>query len=205
MRRWGEYPFEIVEEPISARRKRAKSGPPALRGFSFAIIRNPFDRLISAFTTYISVPDKATAVYRAWIRELHQLGERDPISFSHFVRWVVQQEPAAMHRPWQPFSETCRFGHVKYSFIGRVERLSEDFAHIMEELGLDERDRKQFDHFYRKSRPSDPPLDRQLRLMHYYYGDDDHDLVDLVRQRYREDIEFGNYEFPHNRSLTPWV
>ena len=61
-------------------------------------------------------------VYRAWIRELHHLGEKDPITFSHFVRWVVQQEPAAMHRPWQPFSETCRFGHVKYSFIGRAEQ-----------------------------------------------------------------------------------
>ena len=164
MRRWGEYPFEIVQEQIGTRRKRAKaSRMTALPGFSFAILRDPFDRLVSAYTSYITVPDKATAVkpgllmsverghkrssaqseapspadnplthpdariffaqvYRAWIRELHHLGEKDPITFSHFVRWVVQQEPAVMHRPWQPYSETCRFGHVKYSFIGRVQQ-----------------------------------------------------------------------------------
>ena len=63
MRRWGEYPFEIVQEQISTRRKRARaSARTALPGFSFAIVRNPFDRLVSAYTSYIAVPDKATAV-----------------------------------------------------------------------------------------------------------------------------------------------
>ena len=89
-------------------------------------------------------------------------------------------------------------------FGAQVERLSEDFAHIMDTLELGERDRKQFEHFFRKTRPSEAPLDRQLRLMHYYHEDDNHDLVSLVHRRYREDIEFGAYDFPHNHSLAPW-
>lgn len=156
-----------------------------------------------------------------------------------------------MHRPWQPFSETCRFGHVKYSFIGRAEKLvkrengggktddagashialqhlapmppcprdhvrprdlslsqaeslAEDFSHIMDAIGLKERDRTQFEHFHRKTRPPEAPVDRQMKLVHYYFEDDQHDLVELVRQRYREDIEFGGYDFPNNRTLTPW-
>jgi hypothetical protein len=204
-KRWGEYPFEVVEEQLGSRRRRAKAGPAALPGFSFAIIRNPFDRLVSAYINYIDVPDKATAVYRAWIRELHNLGDKDPISFSHFVRWVTQQEPAVMHRPWQPYTETCKFGSVQYSFIGRVENLSEDMARIMQTLGMGERERKLLEHIFEKSRPPDPPSDRQLRLLHYYYSDDDHDLVAMVRKRYQADIELGRYEFNLNASaLTHW-
>lgn len=203
-RRWGAYPLEVVEEQLVPRRKRAKTGLTTLPGFSFAIIRNPFDRLVSAYTNYIAVPDKATAVYRAWIRELHDLGDKDPISFSHFVRWVVQQEPAAMLHLWQPYTETCRFDSVQYSFIGKVENLSEDVSRIINSLEMGERERHLFEKIFEKSRPRDAPPDQQLQLMHYYYTDDDHDLVGMVLKRYRADIELGGYGIPHNGTLTPW-
>ena len=87
-----------------------------------------------------------------------------------------------MHRPWQPYTETCKFGSVQYSFIGRVENLSEDMARIMQTLGMGERERKLLEHIFEKSRPPDPPLDRQLRLLHYYYSDDDHDVSTAPRR-----------------------
>ena len=110
-----------------------------------------------------------------------------------------------MHRPWQPYSETCRFDRLQYSFVGRAESLADDFAALMERLRLPERDRKQFDHFERKTRPyAHAPQDRLLRLMHYYLGDDEHDLVSLVRRRYADDLAFGGYDFPQNSSVMPW-
>ena len=37
-------------------------------------------------------------------------------------------------------------------------------------------------------------------MQHFYLADDAHDLVELVRRRYREDLEMFGYTFP-NRSL----
>ena len=94
---------------------------------------------------------------------------------------------------------------ARYLLLSQAESLAEDFSHIMDAIGLKERDRKLFEHLHRKTRPPEAPVDREMKLIHYYFEDDQHDLVELVRQRYREDIEFGGYSFPNNRTLTPWL
>ena len=40
--------------------------------------------------------------------------------------------------------------------------------------------------------------------MHLYLADDKHDLVRLVSDRYRADIERFGYSFPANESITPF-
>jgi hypothetical protein len=46
---------------------------------------------------------------------MHALHEKAQISFSHFVRWVVAQEPASTHRAWKPYTRSCRFEAVQYA------------------------------------------------------------------------------------------
>ena len=69
--------------------------------------------------------------YECSVREMHGLGEKDPIGFSHFVRWVVAQQPASMHRAWRPYARTCRFASVGYTFVGRFETLQEDVERLL--------------------------------------------------------------------------
>lgn len=70
------------------------------------------------------------------VREMHNLHEKEPIGFSHFVRWVVAQDVASMHRAWRPYVPTCRFHEVAYDFIGRFETVQRDLPELMARMGL---------------------------------------------------------------------
>jgi len=223
---WGGYPFEVAAlEPSSTKRRSKKRGRQGLitpPGFSFAIVRNPFERLASAYETHIrKVPhangglDKQGAVWRSWIRQFHRMGENEPVSFSDFVRWAVMQSPEQMGPAWRPFSESCRFDRVQYSFIARLERIDDDFKTILRSIGLaaggtatyrDGAVARVLEGLLSKTRPAMPlsAPGRLLQTMHWYLSDDTHDLVGLVSRRYRADIERFGYSFPANSTVTPF-
>lgn len=214
--RWGAYPFEVVDAQLGARQLSPNSSTTAassaklsyiLGGFSFAFVRNPWERLASAYAKLIAIEDVRTSTHRTWIREMHGLAEREPIGFSHFVRWVVAQEPLSMHRAWRPYTRMCHFNRVRYSFIGRFERLQQDVERLMEILGMrSERERRAWQKANAETRPLVPRSspDSLLKLHHLYYSDDERDLVALISEKYREDIELFGYTFPGNISLAPW-
>jgi len=185
-----------------ARRRRLLAAP-----LSFVVVRNPWDRLASAYSKLIAIEDQRTAVHRTWIREMHGLGERAPIKFSHFVRWVAAQEPASMHRAWRPFTRTCQLERVAYSYVARFERLHEDVEELMRKLGMtSERERRAWQRASAETRPMVPHShpDYVLKLHHLYYSDDERDLVAIVRAKYEDDVLLFGYEFPSNASLAPW-
>ena len=164
-------------------------------------------RLASAYAKLIAVEDQRTSIHRTWIREMHSLGEKEPIGFSHFVRWVVAQEPASMHRAWRPYTRMCRFDTVAYTFIGRFETLEQDISRLMQALGMSsERERRVWQRANAETRPLTPNdhPDHLLKLHHLYYSDDERDLVRIVGEKYREDIGLFAYEFPRNNSYAPW-
>ena len=191
--RWGPYPFAVVG---------ASQVAPSTTVVVF--VRNPWDRLVSAFTHYIEVQDRTSSTHRSWIREFYSLGERDQIQFSHFVRWVAQQDPAAMHRAWQPCTVTCLFQGAQRPLVLRLEQLQSDFKRLLRHLHLGQSDERLAETIIAKQRPADPidGIDRQLRLLHYYLTDDAYDLVEVARRTYKEDIELFGYTFPSNESLT---
>ena len=210
--RWGAYPLEVIAPQLGEPSANDGAGGATtqqtiLGGFSFAFVRNPWSRLASAYAKLIAIEDQRTAVHRTWIREMHGLGEKDPIGFSHFVRWVAAQDPASMHRAWRPFTRTCHFDVVKYSFIGRFETFQRDVERLSGMLHMDsERDRRVWQRVNSETRPLVPHEhpDHLLKLHHLYFSDDRHDLIEIVRQKYRDDITLFEYNFPRNQTLAPW-
>lgn len=112
-----------------------------------------------------------------------------------------------MHRAWRPYTRTCRFGAVGYSFIGRFETLAEDMERLLVVLGMtSEREKRLWQRANAETRPMVPHShpDHLLKLHHLYFSDSGRDLVAIVRDKYKEDVELFGYAFPSNRTLTPW-
>ena len=163
-------------------------------------------RLASAYAKLIAVEERGTAVHRAWIREQHALGEKQPIGFSHFVRWVVAQDPASTHRAWKPISRSCHLGAVQYSHVIYFEALDAGMVELLSKLGAGVHERRAWRRAFAETSPLQPQAhpDRLLKLHHLYLSDDRRDLVGMAGDYYREDIEHFGYSFPSNDTLLPW-
>ena len=165
------------------------------RYVSFTFVRNPWDRLASAFLSKIDrgtkVRDRQARNMQEDIRALFGLARGQRITFGQFVRWVVRQNASEMNPHWKPHSERCDTRHMPYEFVGRYETLQEDLLHILGMLGWS---------------PSLIPTthwsslgaagvsrNESQRLLQMY---DDAQLVELVADKYRDDIAIGGYQFP---------
>ncbi|MFZ9200881.1 MAG: sulfotransferase family 2 domain-containing protein [Opitutales bacterium] len=134
--------------------------------YTFAIVRNPWDRLVSRYHHLSTRP------HVRWHKEVVRLG-----SFAHYVRWEMEIARKRMHQ----CSDLCdRNGKVLVKFVGRFERLEADFAVITRELGLNVK------------LPHRNPATQPKADYRSYYDDE---LRDLVGRFCAQDCETFGYHF----------
>ena len=183
---------------------------------SFSIMRNPWERVVSVYVEKIVAGQQ-----RPELREriVHDLGlpadAADAISFPQFVLWLSETEPGPdddVHiMPW-----SMRCGTVvpsNYSMISDTETLDDDLHSLVAALQWDQK-LVQEDHS-RSSLESCKATSKCVGAMESQLGlgaldvsssrallpamfalDSKHDLIELVRSRYAEDVIAGNFEFP---------
>lgn len=155
----------------------------------FGFVRNPWDRLISCYRQKLlqrkrpdrkdnrplqGSRDNPDAFYlgmpfEEFIEQVHAIpdSESDP----HF------KSQASIFYTHQPDE------HCLASYIGHFESLADDFAAVMEQLGL--ADRITLGHRLRSRRPGKKP----------YTDFYDQRLRDLVAERYADDIRLFDYDY----------
>lgn len=142
--------------------------------FKFAFVRNPWDRLVSAYTFLkqggMSENDKKWA-------EQHLSGFDD---FDSFVKVWVNRQNIYKGIHFVPQFEFVCLGDLRpaVDFIGRFERLAEDFNFIREKLGkesnlqkLNMGAKKDYRQFYTK------------------------ETIQIVADAYYEDVKIFGYDF----------
>lgn len=150
--------------------------------YKFAIVRNPWDRIVSAFY-YLKQggmieSDKAFA--------LKHLGQYD--NFADFVRGLEIPEYRRKILRWIHFIPQCYFlceesgGSLMVDFLGKYETIDDDLKQICEHLRMRYGELE----FVNKS---------DHRPYWEYY---DRHTVEIVRDLYRRDIELFDYEFPYD-------
>ena len=159
-----------------ARLKQALSatgvlGTDAARWRTFAFVRNPFDRLVSAWAG--GDPDLCACARLQGI-------ELRGLTFARFVDATITLDHPHV-APQAPFI-CAPDGARLVDFVGRFERLSEDFDRVCDLLELPHLGRPKLPHAHRS------------RHAHY------RDLFDvrsrtLVMRRYRLDFEAFGYDF----------
>jgi hypothetical protein len=141
--------------------------PEAREYFSFAFVRNPWDRMVSAYhRTDPHLLEQGRQV------GIHLSG----LSFAEFLSRTERIEHA--HLREQAHFICDRSGTVRVDYTGRFETIEQDFRSVCRRLGVD------------------LPLPRlntstHRDYRHYYDGE----TAAFVAKRYRRDIELFGYTF----------
>lgn len=154
--------------------------------YTFAFVRNPWDRLVSCYRDKIcgEVSD-FTAFSEKGIA--HCLARFEAfaagMSFDEFVRTVasIPDQAADEHFRSQYCFVTNSLGDVAVDFVGRYENLEADFRIVAQEIGL-------------PATISLPRLQAAAREDHYaaYYTGE---LQKIVANRFERDVDLFKYQF----------
>ena len=136
--------------------------------YKFAIVRNPWDRIVSQFAYMQTRPDL-----------MDFIGMQPDTEFKAYLNLIQ----AKQHVQWMPQTDFIldQDGTLLVDKIGRLESLEEDFIEIFRILGICREQNKIF-HFNRSQRES---------IDHYY----DQETIEMVSEMYSSDISFLNHSF----------
>ena len=142
--------------------------------FKFAFVRNPWDRLVSAF--FYLKKGGSNAMDKHWANQkiVHYP------DFDDFVKGWLHEKNIDNYFHFVPqYKFICDNSfRIKMDYIGRFERLDQDFKIISEKLGLD----------------CQLPYVNQSKRRAYqdYYSSE---TAAIVAKAYQKDIELFNYQF----------
>lgn len=127
----GDYVYMNRRDPVPPEGSTLLSGA----GYRLAIVRNPWDRLLSAWADKIrgrSRDDRR-------LKRLGQTAEPDAVAaamtdFPSFVRVLEESLLFAHDAHFQPQAQIL--GSIELDFVGRFERYVESVGHALEAVGL---------------------------------------------------------------------
>jgi len=133
--------------------------------FKFGFVRNPWDRVVSLY------------------ERTEPLQMKGKMSFDEFVDWIEYSSATCIHSSphrYQLDWFVDSNGNMLADFIGRFERLDQDWAFVADKLGITE-----------KSLPHSRTNPRSRHYTEYYNAR----TRELIAQKFRVDIERFGYEF----------
>ncbi len=146
--------------------------------YKFMIVRNPLERLVSAFRNKIEPPlsrehlDRFPHFLKVNIleqyrnSELHQWKARTnlniSVTFSEFVLYFIETAVMKMNEHFRPTLDLCHPCLIKYDFYGNFRNYSSDVAQLIEKFGTSRE-------FYR-DRSLHSSSEQTSRKMAAYYG-----------------------------------
>ena len=113
--------------------------------YKFMIIRDPFERLVSAYQNKLQaektqkdfVNIEKTIILR--YREKKKTVEAgDKVSFTEYVRHLIETPAWKLNDHWMPYENLCRPCDVKYDFIGSIDTLERDVTYVMRQIHVNE-------------------------------------------------------------------
>ena len=158
--------------------------------FKFCFVRNPWDRYVSNWHWLTRSGQRTGWADRGW------KGSDGEISFADFVHQIgaAYDMPTEgyQHDKWHVRNQiehiTDRNGQLMMDFVGRVENIEKDFAHACKEIGHPEIELPHLNHV--GYHDGDERVEEEHYSVHYTP-----DLVEIVAERSRADIEAFNYKF----------
>ncbi|XP_060082230.1 carbohydrate sulfotransferase 11-like [Ylistrum balloti] len=104
----------------------------------YIVVRNPFERLLSAFRNkfankvnyYEPIAKKIIKQYRS-----NATKESDDVTFFEFVQYITDGKTRYYDPHWNRYTTLCRPCFVKYDFVGKYETIARDAEFILRDFG----------------------------------------------------------------------
>jgi hypothetical protein len=154
----------------------------------FTFVRNPYDRLLSAWKSKIQNPgDSDNAQLRTMIREAFgypSLADDPPVAFGDFARFVTSTSDPSVARDghWDRQVTVGRHDLIPYTVIGRFESFVDDLAEILRRIGAPAAAFRVASEITNQTAP--------LSSAEAY----DSELARIVYEHYRDDFETFGYD-----------
>ncbi|CAL8357928.1 unnamed protein product [Lota lota] len=144
----GAIPHEVAHNANSLRRldsyDRAAIAERLHAYTKFLFVREPFERLVSAFRDKFESPNSyyhpvfgrpIISKYRA--NASHSaLRTGAGVTFREFVRYLLDvHRPVGMDIHWEPVSQLCNPCLLRYNFIGKFENMEEEANFLLQNIG----------------------------------------------------------------------
>lgn len=105
--------------------------------FKFLFVRDPLERLLSAYRNKFGEIREYQQRYGAEIVRRYRAGAGpspagDDVTFPEFLRYLVDEDPEHMNEHWMPVYHLCQPCAVHYDFVGSYERLEADANQVLE-------------------------------------------------------------------------
>uniref|UniRef100_A0A8C9Q7Z2 Carbohydrate sulfotransferase n=1 Tax=Spermophilus dauricus TaxID=99837 RepID=A0A8C9Q7Z2_SPEDA len=105
--------------------------------FKFLFVRDPLERLLSAYRNKFGEIREYQQRYGAEIVKRYRAGAGpspagDDVTFPEFLRYLVDEDPERMNEHWMPVYHLCQPCAVRYDFVGSYERLEADANQVLE-------------------------------------------------------------------------
>ncbi|KAJ8277096.1 hypothetical protein GJAV_G00071430 [Gymnothorax javanicus] len=106
--------------------------------FKFLFVRDPMERLLSAYRNKFGEIEAYQRKYGAEIvrryRKNPGKATGDDVTFVEFVRYLLDEDVERMNEHWMPVYNLCQPCAVTYDFIGSYERLQEDARYVLQRV-----------------------------------------------------------------------
>ena len=102
--------------------------------FRFCFVRNPLDRLISAYND--KIVNSSGPFFEKYRRQIREFNRVEKIEFSDFVEWIDSIPDNKRDIHWRSQSNYLLTKYVNYDFIGKFECFENDIQVVIDETGL---------------------------------------------------------------------
>ncbi|NES22553.1 MAG: sulfotransferase family protein, partial [Symploca sp. SIO3E6] len=104
------------------------------------------------------------------------------VTFADFVRYICQQDVAAMEVQWRPYTLLTGNDFVDYDFIGKVETFDQDISYLFDKIGAPD-----YIYYHIESKLNTT----QKKNCQNFWTDT---LANMVYEKYQSDFENFGYE-----------
>lgn len=180
--------------------------------WKFTMLRNPLERLVSAFRNKLEGPLKFAEIYNQTFQMIKRsiLEKYDPdtykkwhnskgsfeltLNFQTYIRWIIDTPNHQLNEHFSPMIHVCQPCRVKYNFYGNFKDFSSDMHLAMKKLQIPSQ-------YFHDSSYHDSNKETAAYL-HDYYSTLSSDTKAVLFKNFYAEFDFYYHLFPDDRGSS---